>query len=113
MEGAKDANSRYMDHSESPSLCNIPGPGIVTNIVTGEQPQSTPKGASVIQKAKDIRSRIKQRKIRLLMTLEDTFNKREKFVRYFVMTFPGTLIDNEVNVIAVDKELKENMGQVT
>ena len=100
-----------MDNSESPSLSNIPEPGIVTNIVTGEQPQSTPKGVSELQKAKNIRNRIKQRKIRRLMTLEDTFNKREKFVRYFVMTFPGTLIDNELNVIAVDKELKESMGK--
>ena len=41
------------------------------------------------------------------MTLEDTINNREKFVRYFVMTFPETLIDNELNVIAVEKELKE------
>ena len=62
---------------------------------------------SELQKSKIIRKRIKDRRIRRLITLDETFTQRPKFPRY-VVTFLGIEIDTKLNVITVERNKGEN-----
>ena len=74
-------------------------------------PQREHIATSELQKAKRVKNKIKERRIRRLMNFEETFNSRPKFPRFFVMKFPGVEIDTKLNVIAVDKEIKDEIGE--
>ena len=43
------------------------------------------------------------------MNFEETFNSRPNFPRFFTMKFPGVEIDTKLNILAVDKEIKDKM----
>ena len=43
--------------------------------------------------------------------MEEEFNSKPKFLKYHVITFPGTDINKELNAIIADKEIKETIGQ--
>ena len=51
----------------------------------------------------------KERKIKRLIRLENIFEKDSKFPSYYVLSFPGTYIDSEINVIIVDTEIKQKI----
>ena len=56
------------------------------------------------------RQQEKKRKIKTLIRLEDIFENDSEFPSYYVLNFPGTYIDSEINVIAVDTEIKQKIG---
>ena len=47
------------------------------------------------------------------MTLNDLFAEQAHFPSYYVVTFPGVILDKELNVIAADRELNKHVGTVT
>ena len=60
-------------------------------------------------KGKNISRAIIDRKIKNLLRTEDLF-RVDKFPTYYVLTFPGTDIRTELNVIAVDSEIRTKIG---
>ena len=46
----------------------------------------------------------------MLIRLEDIFEKETKYPAYYVLNFPGTYIDSELNVILVDTVIKRTIG---
>lgn len=61
--------------------------------------------------AANARRRIKERKIKQLLSLEDLFRDERKYPVYYVITFPGVEIDSEINVISADREIKGKIGE--
>lgn len=73
--------------------------------------QRQPRVVSENNKINMIRRRIKERKIKQLIPLEELFINEPKFPSFYVITFPGVDIDSELNVIAADIEIKAKIGK--
>ena len=59
---------------------------------------------------KQVKKRIKDRKIRKLIPLEEIFKTERKYSTYYVINFPSVDIDSQLNVIATDKGIKTKIG---
>jgi len=56
------------------------------------------------------RRRIKEQKIKQLMSIEELFEEDYSYPSYYVIKFPGVYIDSELNVIAADREIRQKVG---
>lgn len=53
----------------------------------------------------------KEKRIKKLLTLEETFATEKQFPKYHVINFPGINIYTQLNVLAADKNIKEKIGK--
>ena len=58
------------------------------------------------------RQRLKEKRIRKLLPLEEVFAQQPKYPRYHVIIFTGLDIEHDLNPIAADLDLKQKLGQL-
>ena len=58
------------------------------------------------------RQRLKEKRIRKLLPLEEVFAQQPKYPRYHVIAFTGLDIEHDLNPIAADLDLKQKLGQL-
>ena len=75
---------------------------------TGMDDPTNPVGSPKNRNRKN--QKLKDRKIRKLLTLEEVFTSEQKFLKYHVLTFPGIEIATELNVIKANKDIKEHLA---
>ena len=101
-------------HSHGQSLGNSPSPsGLVQTLQPYTGGESTNRrantGTRTNSQRRNISRMIKDRKIKNILRTEDLF-KEQDFPSYYVLTFPGTNVHTELNVIAVDTEIRQKIG---
>ena len=58
------------------------------------------------------RQRLKEKRIRKLLPLEETFAQQPKYPKYHVIAFAGMDIEHDLNPIAADLDLKQKLGRL-
>lgn len=86
------------------------------NVPDGSSPpinnplRSASQTTSENEKKKFIARRVKERKIKQLISFEELFRSEPKYPQYYVVNFPGIDIDSDLNVIAADECIKKDIG---
>ena len=53
-----------------------------------------------------------ERKLRQMISLDESTPKEQTYLKYFIVKFLGADINNAVNIIQTDKELKAKIGAI-
>lgn len=107
-----DISSQAISWSKATGSADDGGNQAVSGAIATDNRDQRMESSETERKKEQFRRRkMKERRIKKLMTLEEIFEDQPKYPIYYVVKIPGIDIESELNVIAADNDIKKQIGQ--